>query len=73
MWPEELSGKCIARWGALKFDENGLACRGVLVRHLIMPGFVEDTKEVLRFLAEHVAPDTYINLMNQYSPAWKVS
>ena len=59
--------------GPLKFDENGLARRGVLLRHLIMPGFVEETKAILRFLAEEVSPDTYINLMDQYHPAWKVN
>lgn len=59
--------------GPLQLDEQGLARRGVLLRHLIMPGFVEETKAILRFVAEQVSPDTYINLMDQYYPAWKVS
>jgi putative pyruvate formate lyase activating enzyme len=59
--------------GVLKFDENGLAKRGVLVRHLLMPGDVAGTEHILRFLAEQVAPDTYVNVMAQYHPAGMVS
>jgi len=59
--------------GALKFDESGLALRGVLVRHLVMPGYPDDTKTILRFLADEVSLDTYINLMAQYYPSNKVS
>jgi putative pyruvate formate lyase activating enzyme len=59
--------------GALKLDEHGLALRGVLVRHLVMPGCLDDTKAILRFLAEGVSPDTYVNLMAQYYPSNKVS
>jgi len=59
--------------GVLKFDEDGLAKRGVLVRHLVMPGDVAGTEHILRFLAEEVAPDTYVNIMAQYYPAGAVS
>ncbi|MCS6831782.1 MAG: radical SAM protein [bacterium] len=59
--------------GVLKFDENGLAKRGVLVRHLVMPGDVAGTERILRFLAEEVSPDTYVNVMAQYYPAGVVS
>ena len=58
--------------GPLKFDEHGLAKRGVLVRHLVMPGMLEETRAILRWLAEEVSPDTYVNIMAQYYPAWKV-
>ena len=59
--------------GVLKFDENGIALRGVLLRHLVMPGCLDDTKTILRFLAEEVSLDTYVNLMAQYYPSNKVS
>ncbi|MEJ5250376.1 MAG: radical SAM protein [Chthonomonadetes bacterium] len=59
--------------GVLKFDERGIAKRGVLVRHLVMPGDVAGTEHILRFLAEQVAPDTYVNVMAQYHPAGQVS
>ncbi|MFQ5611284.1 MAG: radical SAM protein [Anaerolineae bacterium] len=58
--------------GPLKFNERGLARRGVLVRHLVMPGLLDETRRVLRFLAEEVSPDTYVNVMAQYHPAGKV-
>lgn len=59
--------------GVLKFDENGLAKRGVLVRHLVMPGQIAGSAEIIRFLAEEVAPETYLNVMAQYHPVGKVS
>ncbi|MBI2881075.1 MAG: radical SAM protein [Candidatus Tectomicrobia bacterium] len=59
--------------GELTFDERGLARRGVLLRHLVMPGGLDDTREIMRFLAREVSPDTYVNLMGQYRPAGKVS
>jgi putative pyruvate formate lyase activating enzyme len=58
--------------GVLQLDERGLAWRGVLVRHLVMPGDVAGTASIMRFLAEELSPDTYINIMGQYHPAGKV-
>ncbi len=55
--------------GDLTIDDNGLAVRGVLVRHLVLPGGLAGTAEVMRFLAKEVSPDTYVNLMAQYRPA----
>jgi putative pyruvate formate lyase activating enzyme len=49
--------------GPLLFDDRGLARRGLLVRHLLMPGLLEETKAVLRFVADELGPDTYVNLM----------
>ena len=59
--------------GTLQLDERGLARRGVLVRHLIMPGHLDETKRILYFLADEVSADTYVNLMTQYRPANKVN
>jgi putative pyruvate formate lyase activating enzyme len=56
--------------GELKTDEDGLALRGVLVRHLVMPGRLEDTRQIVGWLAA-LSRDTYLNLMDQYYPAWK--
>jgi putative pyruvate formate lyase activating enzyme len=55
--------------GPLELDEHGVARRGVLVRHLVMPGMAEDSRAILRWLAEEVSPDTYVNVMGQYRPA----
>ncbi len=57
--------------GELRVDEGGLALRGILVRHLVMPGLLEDTREIMRYLADEVSHDTYVNVMDQYYPAWK--
>jgi putative pyruvate formate lyase activating enzyme len=58
--------------GDLALDGRGLAYRGLLVRHLVMPGCLEETAAILRFLAEELGPGTYINLMAQYDPAGRV-
>ena len=58
--------------GDLVIDEQGLARRGLLVRHLVMPGFLDDTRQILRFLAEDISPHTFVNIMGQYHPAGKV-
>jgi putative pyruvate formate lyase activating enzyme len=58
--------------GELQLDENGLALRGVLVRHLVMPGLLEETRSIMDWLARELSPDTYINVMDQYRPAHRV-
>lgn len=54
--------------GDLVIDDVGLARRGLLVRHLVMPGHLEETREILCFLAREISPDTYVNVMDQYRP-----
>ncbi len=58
-----------AQVGELEVDERGLAVRGLLVRHLVMPGLLEQTRSILQWLANELSPDTYLNLMDQYHPA----
>ena len=57
--------------GDLEMDEHGIAMRGLLVRHLLLPGDIAGTDEVLRFLAEEISPDTYVNIMDQYRPCYR--
>ncbi len=59
--------------GELVFDENGLALRGVLLRHLVMPGGIAGTREIMEWVARELSPNTFVNLMAQYFPAGKVS
>ena len=54
--------------GDLVLDEHGLARWGLLVRHLVMPGGLDETREILRFLSLAVSPDTLVNVMPQYRP-----
>lgn len=50
------------------FDENGMMCSGVIVRHLLLPGHKKNAKEVIRYVYETYGDDVYISLMNQYTP-----
>jgi putative pyruvate formate lyase activating enzyme len=59
--------------GALKVDEKGIALRGVLLRHLVMPDDSAGTASIMQFLANEVSPDTFINMMRQYRPSGKVN
>jgi len=53
--------------------EDGIARRGLLVRHLVMPGGVEAAREVIDFLADQISPHTYINVMSQYRPVFQAA
>ena len=55
--------------GDLVLDEEGVAARGLLVRHLVLPGGLAGSESVFRFLAEEVSRETYLNVMGQYRPA----
>ncbi len=57
--------------GDLVCDDQGLATRGLLVRHLVMPNHVNDSLEVMDFLASQISPNTYVNVMGQYHPQFK--
>jgi putative pyruvate formate lyase activating enzyme len=87
LWDEEMSRQYLAatnyptvarqvisemhrQVGELIVDEDGLALRGVLIRHLVMPGRLDDTRHIVRWTAE-LSRDSYLNLMDQYNPAWK--
>jgi len=55
----------------LQIDEEGVARRGLLVRHLVLPNRLAGTQEVVRFLAQEVSTNTYLNIMAQYRPSCK--
>ncbi len=57
--------------GDLALDGRGIATRGLLVRHLVLPNGLAGTEEVLGFLANEVSRDTYINIMGQYRPCYR--
>lgn len=54
--------------GDLVVDENGIARRGLLIRHLVMPGNISGTYNAMKFIAEEISKETYVNLMDQYRP-----
>jgi putative pyruvate formate lyase activating enzyme len=57
--------------GDLQINRCGLAVRGLLLRHLVMPENAAGTKEVMRFISSEISPDTYVNIMDQYSPLFR--
>jgi putative pyruvate formate lyase activating enzyme len=59
--------------GDLVLDEQGIALRGLLVRHLVLPEGLAGTAGIARFLGEEVSRDTYINVMDQYRPCYKAA
>ncbi|UCD11981.1 MAG: radical SAM protein [Nitrospinaceae bacterium] len=58
--------------GDLVIDETGLAQRGLLVRHLLMPGEAADFNSIIEFIVREISPHTHVNIMDQYRPAGKV-
>lgn len=58
--------------GPLRFSADRLARRGLLVRHLVLPGLTDESGAILEWLARELSPDTYVNVMSQFRPAWQV-
>jgi putative pyruvate formate lyase activating enzyme len=54
--------------GDLRLTPDGLACRGLLIRHLVMPGLLHETASIFDWLARSISPDTFVNVMGQYHP-----
>ena len=59
--------------GDLIMDSRGIAQRGLLIRHLVMPNDVADSEAVLRFIAKEISANSYVNVMEQYRPCYKAS
>jgi putative pyruvate formate lyase activating enzyme len=58
--------------GDLQTDEGGIALRGLLVRHLVLPEDLAGTKEIMHFLAHSISRNTYVNIMDQYYPCGSI-
>ena len=57
--------------GVLELDESGAALRGMLIRHLVLPGGLAGTSEIMKFISRELSPDSYVNVMEQYHPVYK--
>lgn len=57
--------------GDLVINSAGIAERGLLVRHLVLPGGIADTEKVMKFIADEISRDTFVNVMDQYHPCYK--
>jgi putative pyruvate formate lyase activating enzyme len=63
-------GEMLDQVGHLEMDDEGIAVRGLLVRHLVLPDYLGNSRRCLYFLA-NLSPDTFISIMSQYSPQYK--
>jgi putative pyruvate formate lyase activating enzyme len=59
--------------GDLQINAEGIAERGLLIRHLVMPNGLADSRELMHFIATEISPHSYVNVMNQYRPEYKAS
>jgi putative pyruvate formate lyase activating enzyme len=59
--------------GDLKVGKRGIAQRGLLIRHLVLPNRISGSEKVIDFIADEISIDTYINIMDQYHPAYRAS
>ena len=59
--------------GDLKIDENGIAQKGLLIRHLVLPGGLAGTREIMRFIAREISTNSYVNIMSQYRPCGRAA
>jgi putative pyruvate formate lyase activating enzyme len=58
--------------GDLRINEQGIALRGLLVRHLVLPEDLAGTKEIMHFIAHSISRNTYVNIMDQYYPCGSI-
>jgi putative pyruvate formate lyase activating enzyme len=72
-WSREALLEMHRQVGDLELDRRGAAIRGLLVRHLVLPGGLSGSKKVIDFIADQVSTNTYLNIMDQYHPAYRAS
>ena len=56
----------------LSLDDDGVAESGMIIRHLVLPGFIQNSLDVLSYIAEELSPNIHISLMSQYSPPFTI-
>jgi len=59
--------------GDLEIDMQGIARHGLLIRHLVLPGGLAGTREIMKFIAQNLSPDSYVNIMSQYRPCGRAA
>ena len=59
--------------GDLKIGDAGIARRGLLIRHLVLPGGLAGTRDIMRFIAQKISPNSYVNIMSQYRPCGRAA
>lgn len=74
----DIASKAIAemykqKGSTILYDDDGLIESGMIIRHLVLPGFVDDSVRILEYIADEISPFLHISLMSQYFPTEKVS
>ena len=57
--------------GKAEFDENGIIKKGVIIRHLVLPNHMQNTKNILNWIKQNMPQDVYVSVMAQYFPTYK--
>ncbi|MFC1840143.1 radical SAM protein [Thermodesulfobacteriota bacterium] len=55
--------------GDLEINDEGIALKGLLIRHLVMPGDIAETPEIMKFISKEISENSYVNIMDQYRPS----
>ncbi len=67
-YASEALAEMVRQKGTAEFDENGIMQKGIIVRHLVLPGHVDDSKRIIKYLHETYGDKIYISIMNQFTP-----
>ena len=57
--------------GTAQFDENGIIQKGIIIRHLVLPNHLQNSKHILKWIKENMPNDIYVSVMAQYFPTYK--
>ena len=57
--------------GTARFDENGIVQKGVIIRHLILPNHLQNSKHILKWIKQNMPEDIYVSIMTQYFPTYR--
>ena len=57
--------------GTPKFNEDGIIQRGIIIRHLVLPNYIQNSKNILKWIKENMPQDVYVSIMAQYFPTYK--
>ena len=57
--------------GRAQFDENGMITKGIIIRHLVLPNHIQNTKNILKWISDNMPNDIYVSIMAQYFPTYK--
>lgn len=57
--------------GKYEFDDNGIMKKGIIIRHLVLPNYLQNSKNILKWIKENMSEDIYVSVMAQYFPTYK--